>query len=161
MRLTFNAEVRVDRPEQIEELVRLAANAEIGLTVFEKTGDASETENEPRFRLDRDRAAHELGSGDGAITVVNAYSDADEYHGLIDAAQGAGIIARRDPRSQIYIYPMSLSEPDPMVAVDGGPGPTRLAFASTPCEREGETPVAFTLRFLEEVVCAANSLLAR
>jgi hypothetical protein len=161
MRLTYNAELRVDHPEQIEELVRLAANAEIGLTLLEKTEAAPEAESEPHFTLDRDRAARELDRGDGAITVVNAYSDADEYHGLIDAAQGEGIIARPDPRSQIYIYPMSLSEPDPMVAVDGGQGPTRLAFASTPSEREGETPVAFTLRFLEEVVSEANSLLAR
>lgn len=156
MRVTYGAEVHVERPEQLGELVRLAAGAEVGLTILEQAGEQRE-----RFGFGRERARVELERGEGEIRVVNAYSDADEYNGLLDAALGAGIITRRRSGSYIYIYPMSLSEPDPMVAVDVGPGPTLLGFASTPGEREGETPVDFTLRFLEEVVNEANALLAR
>ena len=35
-RASLPAEVRVDRPEQLDELVRLAADAEIGLTVYDE-----------------------------------------------------------------------------------------------------------------------------
>ena len=35
-RTSWPAEVRVDRPEQLDELVGLAANAEIGLTVYDE-----------------------------------------------------------------------------------------------------------------------------
>lgn len=157
MRLTYTAEVRVDRPEQVEELVRLAANAEIGLTVFEPESQEPEPE---RFTFDRRKAVEDLETLANSISVVSPYSDADEYHGLIDAAIANDVITRRHPNSYILIYPMSLSQPDPIVAVDVAGRPTLLGLTSTPTEREGETPVEFTLRFLEEVVEEANGLLA-
>ena len=170
MRLTYSAEVRVERPEQLEELVRLAANAEIGLTIFDdaqvgvadaEAEVAAKPSNGEQFTFDRAKAAQELGQAGGAISVANPYSDADEIHTLAEAALRAGIIAGSDSGTHIYVYPMSLSEPDPMVAVEVRGGLTLLGYSLRMSGLEGESPVSFTLRLLEEIVAEANSLISR
>jgi hypothetical protein len=112
------------------------------------------------FRFDRARARECIEDPDGAIWPVNAYSDADELNGLVNAALDAGAVARDVSRARIYVYPMSLSEPDPVLAVDRGEGPTLLGHSLKLREREGESPVDFTLRLLTDVVEEANALAA-
>jgi hypothetical protein len=97
----------------------------------------------------------------GALWPVNAYSDADELSTLLEAALGSGIVARRRARAHIYVYPLSISEPEPLVAVDPGAGPTLLGGALKLRHREDEDPIAFTLRLLAETVAEANALAAR
>lgn len=115
---------------------------------------------EPLFCFERDRAAADLVDPDGDLWPVNAYSDADELNGLVQAALEAGVIAREDSHACLYIYPLALSEPDPVLAVDPGSGPTLLGYSLKLREREGESPVDFTLRLLEDMVAEANALAA-
>jgi hypothetical protein len=61
----------------------------------------------------------------------------------------------------LYIYPMSIAEPDPLLAVDCGVGPTLLGHELRLRERAGESPLEFTLRLLEEITAEANCLLQR
>jgi hypothetical protein len=110
------------------------------------------------FRFDRAKAARSLEDPDGAPWAVNAFSDADELNTLLEAALACGAIASPRPRARLYVYPLSTAEPEPLLAVDPGGGPTLLGYALGLCEREGEGPVEFTLRFLEEVTAQANAL---
>lgn len=112
------------------------------------------------FRFDRDKAERSIHDPDGALWPVNAYSDADELNGLVDDALTGGVIVRRSSSSFFAIYPMSLSEPDPQVAVNLGPGPALLGHPMKLRDEEGESPVEFTLRLLEELVDEANGLAA-
>ena len=115
--------------------------------------------NSELFRLDRARALESINDPDGALWPVNAYSDADELNGLVQAALETGVIAREDSRACLYIYPMSLSEPEPILAVDRGTGPTLLGLSLKLRDREGENPVEFTVRMLGDMVDEANALL--
>ena len=114
----------------------------------------------PSFRFDRDRAAASLGDSDGELWPVNAYSDADELHSLSEAAQNAEILRPEDGHAWIYVYPMSISEPEPLLAVDLGRGPTLLGHSLKLREAEGEDPMAFTLRFLADLATEASALAA-
>lgn len=88
--------------------------------------DARGTTEPPRFSLAAERAAAELEGLGGAIAPVNPYSDADELNGLLDDALTAGVIAvdmsggAGSPSARLYVYPMSLSDPEPTLAVDPG-----------------------------------------
>lgn len=110
------------------------------------------------FRFNRARAELDLADPDGSLWPVTPFSDADELNALFEAALEVGALARNRPRAHIYVYPLSLCEPDPLLAVDPGRGPTLLSYALSPNQREGEDPLAFTLRLLEETTAAANAL---
>lgn len=110
------------------------------------------------FHFDRARALAAITDPDGALWPVNAYSDADELDALAAAAIDTGIVARAHPRVRLYVYPLSLSEPEPLLAVDPGCGPTLLGCSLKLAEREGEDPVSFTLRLLDDLVATANGL---
>jgi hypothetical protein len=110
------------------------------------------------FNFKRAEAKRSLTDPDGALGPVNAYSDADELNGLVDDALFGGIIEREPPGSHFAIYPMSLSEPDPQVAVSLGSGPALLGRPVKLREREGESPLEFTLRLLEDLTAEANEL---
>lgn len=112
------------------------------------------------FRFDRSRAAASLNEPDGDLWPVNAYSDADELNLLFEAAQSAGIVAAEAPRAHIYVYPMSISEPEPLLAVDLGRGSTLLGHSLRLAEAEGEDPVSFTLRILTDMANEASALAA-
>lgn len=112
------------------------------------------------FTCERAKAKRSIADPDGALWPVNAYSDADELDSLVQAALDSGAIARADSRVRLYIYPLSLSEPDPLLAVDTGRGPTLLSHSLKLLDREGEDPVAFTLRLLDDVTAEANELTA-
>jgi hypothetical protein len=110
------------------------------------------------FRFDRAKAAKSIENPDGALWPVNAYSDADELNDLLEAALASGVIARDRPRAHIYVYPLSICEPEPLLAVDPGAGPTLLGYSMKLREGEGETQVESTLRLLEELTAEANAL---
>ena len=112
------------------------------------------------FSFDRAKAERSLTDPDGALWPVNAYSDADELNGLLGAAIDAGAIARPNRRARLYIYPLSLSEPDPVLVYDPGHGRAFLGHALKLRDREGESPIDFTLRLLEEATADANALAA-
>lgn len=117
------------------------------------------TDNAPRlFRFDRDRAAASLNDPGGDLWPVNAYSDADELNLLAEAAQNAGILAATVSGARLYVYPMSICAPVPLLAVNPGVGPTLLGHSLRLGEADGEDPVSFTLRLLEEATVAANAL---
>jgi hypothetical protein len=112
------------------------------------------------FRLDRAKAERSLTDPDGALWPVNAYSDADELDSLIQAALDSAALARPNRRARLYIYPLSLSEPDPVLVYDPGHGRAFLGHALKLRDREGESPIDFTLRLLKEVIGDANALAA-
>jgi hypothetical protein len=129
--------------------------------------DARGATEPPRFSLAAERAAAELEGVGGAIAPVNPYSDADELNGLLDDALATGVIAvtmagpDESPSARLYVYPMSLSDPEPTLAVDPGGGPTLLGPPLLLREEEGEDPASYTVRLLAEAVEEANRLAAQ
>ena len=111
-----------------------------------------------QFRLDRAEAARSIRDPDGALWPVNAYSDADELDSLVQAALDSGAIARPNRRARLYIYPLSLCEPDPVLVYDPGHGRAFLGHALKLRDREGESPIDFTLRLLADVSAEAAGL---
>lgn len=69
------------------------------------------------------------------------------------------IVAERE-HAAIYVFPNSQKEPDPVLAVDPGGGPTLLGEPLSLRAEDGEDPIAFTVRILEDVVAEANGLAA-
>lgn len=133
---------------------------EAHLTVAEARSRLSDPVPEELFVLDAARARAELGDPDGAIRVIDPFTEADALHQLIDAAQAKDIVRGPGGRVAISVYPLSAAEPDPLVAVDPGTGPTLLGFDLKLSGRDGEDPVAFTIRVLESTVEEANRLAA-
>lgn len=117
------------------------------------------SETRAAFRFDAAHARRELLDPDGSLWPVNAFSDADEIHALVATALDVDLIAHDDSRAALYIYPLALSEPDPLLAVDPGEPPTLLGHSLRLRAREGEDPVCFTVRLLGDVVAEANHLL--
>lgn len=112
------------------------------------------------FRLDRDRAAADLRGSEDELWPVNAYSDADELNQLLDVVQNADVLTANRFGVRLYIYPSSISEPELLLAVSSAAGPSLLGHKLKLRERDGEDPVEFTLRLLEEIVGEANALFA-
>jgi hypothetical protein len=111
------------------------------------------------FRFDLPKARAALHDLDGAIWPVNSFADADELNGLFEAAVHSDVITSADPNGFIHIYPLSLSEPEPILAVNRSSGPSLLGYSLKLREQDGESPLEFTLRLLEELVEEANGLL--
>lgn len=110
------------------------------------------------FRFDRDRAAADLSGSEESLWPVNAFSDADELNQLLEAAQESKLITA--PRgAYLFVYPLSICEPDPLLAVKSGSGSTFLGHELKLRDEEGEDPIAFTLRLLEEIAVEANALI--
>jgi hypothetical protein len=112
------------------------------------------------FTLDAQRARSELANAGGAISPVTPYTDADELNGLLDNAQTIGILSSDSPATRMYVYPLSLGEAEPLLAVDSGRGPTLLGSSTGLGQGEGEDPISYTIRVLEEAVEEGNGLLA-
>ncbi len=110
------------------------------------------------FVLDRCRAAAGLADPEGVISVVSPYSDADELNTLVDDALFAGAIRRARAEVCLSVYPMSLADPEPVLAVSSSNGPTLLGFSLKLRQRDDEDPVDFTVRVLTEIVDQANAL---
>lgn len=110
------------------------------------------------FNFNPTLAAVELRCLGGAIATASPHSDADELNALLDGAQAAGIISSK--RARLYVYPLSVGEPEPLLAVDPGAGPTLLGYSIKLRQHEGEDPISFTVRILEELTEEANRLAA-
>lgn len=111
------------------------------------------------FRFDAAYARRAIVDPDGAIWPVNSFSDADELNSLMEAAVDARVIASGEVGAYIHIYPLSICEPDPVLAVSRVRGPSLLGYSLKLREWDGETPLEFTLRLLEEVAGAASALI--
>jgi hypothetical protein len=112
----------------------------------------------PPFAFERAKAERSIRDPDGALWPVNIYSDADELNGLVQAAIESETITRPNRRAHLYIYPLSLSEPDPVLVYDPGHGRAFLGHSLKLRERDGESPIDFTMRFLEDLAAEANAL---
>jgi hypothetical protein len=110
------------------------------------------------FELDAGRARAELSDPDGAIEVIDGFSDADELHYLIDAAQAKGIVRGPGGLVAIAVYPASLVAPDPVLGVFPGRGPTLLGPELKLEQGAEEDPLDFTIRILERMVEEADGL---
>lgn len=111
------------------------------------------------FSFDREQAAADLIGPEDALWSVNACSDADELNDLLEAAQNKRlIVARRHGR--LFVYPLSIREPDPLLAIVVVGGPALLTHELALSDRDGEDPIAFTLRLLAHVVALANKALS-
>jgi len=112
------------------------------------------------FTFDPTLTVIELRDLDGAIVTASPHSDADELNALLNGAQSAGIISSERERARLYVYPLSVGEPEPLLAVDPGEGPTLLGSSLKLRLLESEDPISFTVRILEELTEEANGLAA-
>jgi hypothetical protein len=112
----------------------------------------------PVFGFDRARALASIEDPDKELWPVNAFSDIDELEGLLRAARETDVVGCEEAGAELSLYPLSLAEPDPVPALGREGSSTLLGHGLGLREREGENPVEFTLRFLEEVVAQANAL---
>ncbi len=110
------------------------------------------------FTLERLRAAFDLRNLEGAVSPVNPHGDADELNALVDDALFARVIRRARPDVCLAIYPLSLSDPEPILAVNPSSGPTLLGCSLKLRQHNGENPVDFTVRVLDQIVEQANAL---
>ena len=114
----------------------------------------------PALSFDADRARAEILATGGALWPVNAYSGADELDLLVSAAVSADLISTAGRPIALNVYPLSISDPEPVLGVGYGRSPVVLGSELGMREREGENPVEFTIRLLEEVTEEASGLLA-
>jgi hypothetical protein len=128
------------------------------VSVFDAEGHLDETVQGECFAFEAERAAAELADPDGAISPISPHSDPDELNRLLEIAQDQDVIKKNRERVRIYVYPLSLGEPDPLLAVDPGCGPTLLGYELSLHQADGEDPIAFTVRVIGEVVAQANGL---
>lgn len=130
------------------------------VTVLDAETLRLDTSPSASFALNLRLAEFNLRNEDGQMATINPYSDADELNALLDGAQGSDVVAVQGENAALFVYPLSLSEPDPILAVDPGVGPTLLGHSLKLRQREGEDPISFTVRFLSEAVEEANALAA-
>jgi hypothetical protein len=130
------------------------------VTVLDAEEHRTEAMPKPLFTFNPKLAEIELRRLVGAISAADPHCDADELHQLLDGAQVVGIVSASRARAKIYIYPLSLSKPDPILAVRLGTGPPVLGYELKLRQERGEDPISFTVRFLEETVAEANRLAA-
>jgi hypothetical protein len=115
----------------------------------------------PVFGFERMRAEMALRDPEGIIKPIRPRSDADELSGLLESALGAEIITCGFESAYISVYPMSMANPEPLLAVELGGGVVLLGPAIYLEQSSSKEPVAYTLRFLKETLGTANNLSAR
>ncbi len=113
-----------------------------------------------RFKLNRVKAAVELASDSGPISTIGPQSDADELRSLLDNARSAGIVEPGHLDAALVVCSLSRTDPRPLLAVDPGTGPNLHRLSLTLLQREGESPIQFTLSALAQVG-KANALTSR
>jgi hypothetical protein len=101
-----------------------------------------------------------LNDPEGAIKPITPFSDADELNGLFEAALGAEVIPSEFESAYIAIYPMSITNPQPLPAVEIGGGVVLIGSAMNLKQDRGEDPISFTLRVMAETLGKANELSA-
>jgi hypothetical protein len=120
----------------------------------------SEMEPDPLFRFHRNLAQIELRACDGALRTLNPYSDVEELHRSLDAAAARRVIEARRPGAALHAYLSPGAEPHPVLGVDPGVGAELVGPELALRQEEGEDPISYTVRRLEEIVASANRLLA-
>lgn len=130
------------------------------VTVLDAEAHQPDAKPQPLFAFNPMLAAVELGRLGGAIATASPHSDADELNVLLDGAQAAGVISAERERARLYVYPLSVGEPEPLLAVDTGAGPALLGCSLELRQHEGEDPISFSVRILEELTEEANGIAA-
>lgn len=130
------------------------------VTVLDAETPRLEISPPPLFTFDPSLAEHQLRHERGSMATIDAYSDAEELQTLLDAAEASDVIVANRDGAGLFVYPMSISEPDPILAVYVGVGPTVLGHSLRRDQEDGEDPDAFTVRFLSDAVDEANALAA-
>ncbi|HEY2333626.1 MAG TPA: hypothetical protein VGH58_01290 [Solirubrobacterales bacterium] len=77
-RQQFSALVEVDRDEQVAELVRLAANAEIGLTVYDREPCSCDRSRGPATHPAEGEESAAAPGGDACANCLQAHGPLDE-----------------------------------------------------------------------------------
>ena len=130
------------------------------ITIRDAESCSSETAQVDLFAFDPELAAAQLRDPDGAIAAASPYSDADELNLLVEDAQGAKVIVAAHEFARLFVYPLSLSEPEPLLALSTDAGPTLLGGSVDLRQGDEEDPIAFTVRLLAGIVEEANGLAA-
>ena len=88
--------------------------------------------------------------------------DADDLHRIVEDCLERDIIEKDSPRAMMAIYPLSVSEPEPLLSVNPGGGPTLLGGQAVHHVSEAEacTPEDRSVIVLRALVEDANSLYA-
>jgi hypothetical protein len=88
--------------------------------------------------------------------------DADALHRIVDDCLERDIIEKGDPRAMMAIYPLSISEPEPLLSVNPGCGPMLLGGQAVyrVSEEEASTPEDRSVIALRALVEDANALYA-
>ena len=84
--------------------------------------------------------------------------DADELNRVVDSAIEVGVIEREDSSTMIAIYPLSISEPEPLLCVNPGKGGPLLLGGPVDFGFEGEEPFKASTEVLRQLVSDANTL---
>lgn len=88
--------------------------------------------------------------------------DADGLHRIVDDCLERDIIEKDDPQAMIAIYPLSISEPEPLLSVNPGGGPMLLGGQAVHrvSEAQASTPEDHSVIALRALVEDANALYA-
>jgi hypothetical protein len=106
-------------------------------------------------------ALHEEERDDSIIAFDPMEISADEIHQVVDDCLSAGIIERPSHHASLAIYPLSMSDPEPILAVDPGFGGPLLLGGSVEF-RIGDVAddVDATSTVLANLVDQANRIVA-
>jgi hypothetical protein len=88
--------------------------------------------------------------------------DADQMHAVVDGCLDLGIIEKPNPRASIAIYPLAISEPEPLLSVNPGEGPLLLG-GSVPLDVGSDDmgdELAESIGVIRALIEAANALYA-
>jgi len=114
------------------------------------------------FQLDTEKAREVMIEEERRLDSI---STADDLHGIVDTLQDQGGITAGDGQL-LFVYPMSICQPDPLVVVTTGPqGLTLMGeevkWSSRLAELNESNLLEYTLEIVEKTVDAGNNLLAR
>lgn len=116
------------------------------------------------FYLQEERVREEIA--DLRIIPVTVDDDADTLHAILIAASepddgSPPVIHRSREFASLAVYPLSMAEPDPTLAVNPGVGgPTLLGHGCPPIREPDLSPVDATVSWLRECVNQANALIS-
>jgi hypothetical protein len=88
--------------------------------------------------------------------------DADDLHQIVDDCLQLDIIEKADPRARIAVYPLAISEPQPLISVNPGSGPMLLGGEALRHVKDEamSTPEDRSVIALRALVDDANTLYA-
>jgi hypothetical protein len=116
------------------------------------------------FILDEEKlraALHDEDREDSIIAFDPMEISADEIHQVVDDCLSAGIIERPSHRAALAIYPLAISDPEPILAVDPGFGGPLLLGGSVEFRIGDVTDdVDATSAVLANLVDQANRIVA-